>query len=37
MRKGRLEAFSDSVLAIYVIVAVMWLIPERRIENRLRS
>lgn len=42
MGKGRLEAFSDGVLAfvnqwisdaLYVLVAVMWLVPDRRIER----
>jgi hypothetical protein len=41
--KTRLEAFSDGVLAIiitimvliYVAVAFMWLVPDRRIERTL--
>ena len=48
MRKERLEAFSDGVLAIiitvmileikvpaggiYILVALIWLVPDRRIE-----
>lgn len=38
MSKGRLEAFSDAVIAIgiYVFVALLWLIPDRRIESTLR-
>ena len=54
MTKGRLEAFSDGVIAViylaaiplafvrswlacalYVLVAVMWLVPDRRIEKKL--
>jgi uncharacterized membrane protein len=52
MGQGRLEAFSDGVIAIiiaillaftnpwisfalYILVAVMWLIPDRRIERVL--
>ena len=41
MTRGRLEAFSDGVIAIlitimvYVFVALMWLVPDPRIESRL--
>jgi len=31
--KGRLEAFSDGVIAIIIMVAVIWFIPDRRIER----
>jgi hypothetical protein len=31
MRTTRLEAFSDAVIAI------MWLVPDRRIESRLEG
>jgi uncharacterized membrane protein len=46
MVKGRLEALSDGVIAIitpwlacalYVLVAVLWFIPDRRIEKTLNS
>ena len=41
MDKGRMEAFSDGVLAIagviYVGVALMWLVPDRRIERMLEE
>ncbi len=41
MEKGRLEAFSDGVIAITimealcVIVALIWLVPDRRIERSI--
>lgn len=44
MGKGRLEAFSDGVfaiinsflgLAMYLLVAAMWFIPDKRIEDKL--
>jgi uncharacterized membrane protein len=45
VRKGRLEAFSDGVIAIqitiwiaiaiYVSLALMWFVPDRRIESTL--
>jgi len=37
--KGRLEAFGDGVfavlisIALYVAVALVWLVPDRRIES----
>lgn len=50
MGKGRLEAFSDGVLAIIaaawvtwialalvVAVALLWLIPDKRIERALQA
>lgn len=44
MGKGRLEAFSDGVIAlntwitdaVIVAVALMWLVPDRRIESTLQ-
>lgn len=42
VEKNRLEAFSDGVLAfyrpwlagvIYVVVALMWLVPDKRLER----
>ena len=37
MGKSRLEAFSDGVLAIYVAVALKWLVPDRRIERAIKG
>ncbi len=38
MTKSRLEAFSDGVLAvIYMAVALIWLVPDRRIERRVND
>jgi len=47
MTKSRVEAFSDGVIAIpitiwiavilYVVVALMWLVPDRRIESQFRA
>jgi uncharacterized membrane protein len=35
MHKGRLEAFSDGVIAI--IITIMVLVPDRRIEKALAT
>ena len=38
MGTSRLEAFSDGVAQlIYVAVAALWLVPDRRIEGYLRG
>lgn len=42
MGRSRLEAFSDGVLyaiaqELYVAVALMWLVPDRRIETVARG
>jgi hypothetical protein len=45
METNRLEAFSDAVLAIiitiagciYIGVALIWLVPDRRVEKVLHS
>jgi hypothetical protein len=42
MHKGQLEAFSDGVAewiaaALYVVVAIMWLVPDRLIEDNLTN
>ena len=35
MSKGRLEAFSDGVIAILITIMVLWLVPDPRVERRV--
>jgi hypothetical protein len=39
MSTGRLEVFTDGWIAIviYVAIALMWLVPDRRIESVLKE